>query len=147
MASLSSSGHGRFLVPGQGGCFLPAANSWGKDGQEVEGIGRAVRFVVSLWSQKWTPLGKRRNSLFFPQPRGFEMKNFLECFVFSVSSVECSVCVGGLGDGEGAACNIKPDPPLLHSSKATHFLRDVTSPPRLLGKGVFDKGLIYQTRV
>lgn len=95
MASLSSSGHGQFLVPGQGGCFLPAANSWGKDGQEVERIGRVVGFVVSQWSQKWTPLGKRRNSLFFPQPRGFEMKNFLECFVFPFPLLNVASVSGG----------------------------------------------------
>lgn len=41
------------------------------------------------------------------------MKNPFVCFVFSVSSVECSVCVGGLVEGEGAACNSNPAPPLL----------------------------------
>lgn len=58
---------------------------------------------------------KKRDSLFFPQTRGFEMKNLLYVSSFPFPLLNAASVFGGLGDGEGAACNPKPGLPLLYS--------------------------------
>lgn len=104
------------FFPDRAGAFCQLQTAGGKDGQkkvEITGVGGRVCGPTMKPKVDKLRFLKKRNSLFFPQPRGFEMKNFLVCFVFSVSSAECRVCVGGLGDGVGAACNSNPAPPLL----------------------------------
>lgn len=69
------------FFPNRAGAFLPAANSWGKDGQSVKIKGLEGR---ASGGTKAGECGVKRNSLFFPQLRSFEMINLLVCFVFSV---------------------------------------------------------------